>query len=159
MLNQTGIPTLEQVLSRFPNKDALLRPKAILECYEDIPCNPCETSCPFDAITIGENINTQPVLNVDKCTGCGICVQACPGLAIVVAHIKDQQAIFKIPYEFLPIPSKGDLYEGVNRKGEVICDAVIESVLLTKKQDHTMMLTVSVPKDHLYDFVTIGKKR
>jgi len=53
MLNQTGIPTKDQVHSRFPSKIALIRPKAILECYEDIPCNPCSTSCPFDAIRGG----------------------------------------------------------------------------------------------------------
>ncbi len=155
MLKETGIPTLEQVLSRFPNKDQLLRPKAILECYEDIPCNPCETSCPFDAIKIGENINMQPVLDVDRCTGCGLCLQACPGLAIIVAQIKDDHAIFKIPYEFIPMPEKNQIWYGVNRSGDVICDAKIESILLTKKQDHTAMVTVSVPKKHLYDFVTI----
>ena len=32
-----------QVLSRFPKENDLLKPKAILECYEDIPCNPCST--------------------------------------------------------------------------------------------------------------------
>ena len=158
MLNQTGIPTLEQVLSRFPNYKALARPKAILECYEDIPCNPCQTSCPFDAIIIGENINTQPVLVTDKCTGCGICVQACPGLAIVVAQVKEHEAIFKIPYELLPLPEKNQTWYGVNRSGDVICDANIQSVLLSKKQDHTAMITVSVPLEHLHDFVTIREK-
>ncbi|MBW2487610.1 MAG: hypothetical protein JRE72_09330, partial [Deltaproteobacteria bacterium] len=29
---------------------------AVLECLEDIPCNPCESSCKFDAITVGEDI-------------------------------------------------------------------------------------------------------
>ncbi|MFA5560841.1 MAG: 4Fe-4S binding protein [Acholeplasmataceae bacterium] len=158
MLNQTGIPTLEQVLSRFPNNKALARPKAVLECYEDIPCNPCATSCPFDAIHIGENINKQPVLNVDKCTGCGICVQACPGLAIVVAQIKNEEAWFKIPYEFIPAPVKGEIWRGVDRNGNVICDAKIESVLLTKKQDHTAMVTVSVPVEFIHQFVTVRER-
>jgi Fe-S-cluster-containing hydrogenase component 2 len=158
MLNQTGIPTLEQVLSRFPNYKALARPKAILECYEDIPCNPCATSCPFDAIDIGENINKQPVLNVDKCTGCGICVQACPGLAIVVVQVRNQDAVFKIPYEFIPMPVKNDIWHGVNRAGNIICDAKIEHVLLSQKQDHTAMVTVSVPVEFIHDFVTIREK-
>jgi len=52
MLKTDGIPTKKQVLSRFPNEELLDRPKAITECYEDIPCNPCSTSCPFDAIHI-----------------------------------------------------------------------------------------------------------
>ncbi len=158
MLNQTGIPTLEQVLSRFPDQKSLIFPKAILECYEDIPCNPCETSCPFDAIHIGSNINVQPKLEVDRCTGCGICVTSCPGLAIVVAQIKGNEAQFKIPYEFLPYPKKSEIWHGVNRSGNVICDAKIDQVLINNKQDHTVLVTVSVPVIHLHDFITIRGK-
>ena len=158
MLNQTGIPTLEQVLSRFPNYKALARPKAILECYEDIPCNPCATSCPFDAIDIGENINKQPKLHPDLCTGCAVCVPSCPGLAIIIAQIRGKEAVFKIPYEFQPLPVKGQMWDGVNRSGEVICDAVVEHVLITNKQDHTAVVTVSVPLEFLNDFVTVRAK-
>lgn len=159
MLNRTGIPTKDQVLSRFPEKKALLRPKAILECYEDIPCNPCSTSCPFDAIEIGDNINTQPRLHVDRCTGCALCVPSCPGLAIVIAQVKDDRAWFKIPYEFLPLPKAKEIWNGVNRSGEVICDATIESVLYKDKQDHTAVVTVSVPESFLHEFVTIRVKK
>ncbi len=158
MLNKTGVPTKEQVLSRFFDQEVMIKPKAILECYEDIPCNPCETSCPFDAIVIGENINTQPQLIPDVCTGCGICVTSCPGLAIIVAQLVGDRAVFKIPYEFLPVPQKGEVWLGINRQGNVICDAKIESILLNKKQDHTALVTVSVPGLYLHDFVTIRSK-
>lgn len=158
MLNKTGIPEKELVLSRFPNQKALLKPKAILECYEDIPCNPCSTSCPFDAIEIGDNINVQPHLLVDVCTGCGVCVPSCPGLAIIIAQIRGKDAVFKIPYEFLPMPIKDEIWNGVNRSGEVICDALIEHVAINKKQDHTAVVTVSVPVEFLHDFVTIRIK-
>ncbi len=158
MLNRNGVPSNEQVLSRFPKSNILVRPKAILECYEDIPCNPCETSCPFGAIIIGPNINTQPKLDIQACTGCGICVTSCPGLAIIVAQIKGHEALFKIPYELLPYPNKGDIWHGINRKGDVICDAKIEQTSLNKKQDHTMLVTVSVPVIHLHEFVTIRSK-
>lgn len=158
MLNKTGIPTKDQVLSRFPESKALIRPKAILECYEDIPCNPCSTSCPFEAIEIGENINKQPQLKIDLCTGCAICVTSCPGLAIVIAQIKGDKAVFKIPYEFNPKPQKGDIWDGVNRSGEVICDAYIESVQFNQKQDHTALITASVPLEFLHEFVTVRVK-
>lgn len=36
----------------------------------------CEVSCDFDAIQM--NINGLPVVDVDKCTACGDCVEACP---------------------------------------------------------------------------------
>ncbi len=155
MLNKTGVPSKSQVLSRFFDEKVLVRPKAILECYEDIPCNPCSTSCPFDAIDIGENINKQPKLDPDKCTGCGICVTHCPGLAIIVAQIKFDQAIFKIPYEFNPKPKVGDIVEGVNREGIKICDAKIVKVHVKSTQDHTALIEVSVPIEFLHDFVTV----
>ncbi len=158
MLNKTGIPSKEQVQSRFPDHVALIKPKAILECYEDIPCNPCSTSCPFDAIEIGDNINKQPKLHVDLCTGCAVCVPSCPGLAIIIAQIRGDQAVFKIPYEFLPFPVKGEIWDGINRMGEVICDALIENIQITNKQDHTALVTASVPREYLNEFVTVRAK-
>lgn len=155
MLNKTGVPTLEQLLSKFPSLDKLNKPKAVIECYEDIPCNPCETSCPFDAIHIGDNINAQPVLDVDKCTGCTICVTACPGLAITVAEMFDDKVTFKIPYELTPLPNRGDVVKGVNRNGDVICDAVIERAVISRVANNTGLLTVSVPKEFVYDFITV----
>jgi len=155
MLDKTGVATKELVLSRFFDEKILARPKAILECYEDIPCNPCSTSCPFDAIHIGEDINQQPKLDPEKCTGCGICVTSCPGLAIIVAQIKFDQAIFKIPFEFNPKPNVGDLVDGINRSGEKICDAKIIKVTTTKKNDKTSLIEVSVPIEYLHEFVTV----
>lgn len=36
----------------------------------------CAVVCPFDAIHMGEN--DLPVVDREKCTGCGICVRTCP---------------------------------------------------------------------------------
>ncbi len=35
----------------------------------------CHAACPFDAITMKDNM---PVIDREKCTGCGVCVKACP---------------------------------------------------------------------------------
>jgi Fe-S-cluster-containing hydrogenase component 2 len=157
MLNKNGVPSLDQVLSRFPEEEYLVKPKAITECYEEIPCNPCSTSCPFDAITIGEDINTPPVVDFDKCTGCGICVYSCPGLAIFTVQVKGDFAIYKIPYEFVPRPEKGDIMDAVNRSGEVIGTCEIEKVTLNEKQDKTALLQVKVPLALLHDFITVRR--
>ncbi|MFA5290437.1 MAG: 4Fe-4S dicluster domain-containing protein [Candidatus Izemoplasmatales bacterium] len=155
MLKRLGYPSLEQVKSCFPQQDVLLKPKAIIECYEAIPCNPCETSCPVHAITIGQDINHRPQLDVDRCTGCGICIHSCPGLAICVVSLKQDQAIFKIPYEFLPLPHVSDVWHGVNRAGEVIAPVKILEVRSTPIQDHTHIVTVAIDQQYLYDFITI----
>lgn len=158
MLDKTGIASKEQVLSRFPKKELLVKAKAIIECYQDIPCNPCQTSCPFGAILIGEDINQQPKLIVEKCTGCGICVTSCPGLAIMLAKTEREKAVFKIPYEFLPVPKVGEIWYAVDRSGEIIGDAFIEMVQSIPRQDKTVLVTVSTIIDYLYDFVTIRSK-
>ncbi len=157
MLDKTGVPTADLIRSRFPEEEYLVRPKAITECYEAIPCNPCSTSCPFDAIYIGDDINTPPVVDFEKCTGCGICVYSCPGLAIFTVQVKEDSAIFKIPYEFVPRPVKGDVMDAINRNGEVIGKAEIERVTDSEKQDKTALLQVKVPLALLYDFITVRR--
>jgi len=157
MIKADGYASLDQVKSKFPESKTLIKPKAIIECYQEIPCNPCSTICPFDAIYSGEDINQIPEIDFAKCTGCGMCVYSCPGLAIMVAQIKDDKAYYKIPYELLPIPKVGEIWQGVNRQGEVICEARIESVLRNKNTDRTTVITTSVPKEFLYEFVTVRK--
>ena len=158
MLEKTGVAEKTQVKSRFPAENLLVKPKAIIECYENIPCNPCSTSCPFDAITIGADINTMPVVDFNKCTGCGICVFSCPGLAIMVTELKDEKARFKIPYEFVPYPKEKEVWDAIDRSGAIIGDALIEKVSLSTRQDRTLLVQVLVDKDLLYDFVTIRRK-
>lgn len=153
MLKQTGVPLSEEIQSCFPNN--LVKPKAIIECYQEIPCNPCETSCPFHAISIGEDINVRPSIDFDKCTGCGICVYSCPGLAITVAQVQSNRVTFKIPYELSPLPKKGETWDGLNRSGEKITDVTIENVLFTQKQNKTALVSVSMDSKHLYEFITI----
>ncbi len=156
MLEKNGVPSREQVISCFPEPSVLIKPKAVIECYQEIPCNPCETSCPFNAITIGDDINLRPTVNQVLCTGCGICVTKCPGLAIIVSSIKQDMAIFKIPYEFIPAPLKGDIWNALNREGKVISTCKIISVQDLAKQEKTKLITVEVRKEFLYEFITIG---
>ncbi len=159
MLKTTGVPDKALILTRFPDDVILGKPKAITECYEPIPCNPCETSCPFEAITVGEDINTPPKVDFDKCTGCGICVYNCPGLAIIVAQLKNDKAYFKIPYEFIPMPEVGETVHAINRAGEIIGEAKIEKVTLRKKQDKTALIDVSTNTELIHEFVTIRRMR
>lgn len=156
MLNKNGVPSIKQLMSKFPKKELLNKAKAITECYEEIPCNPCSTSCPFNAITIGSDINKPPVVDFDKCTGCAICVYNCPGLAIFTIQIENDKARFRIPYEFLPLPDAAKKYQGLNREGEFICEAFVEKVVVSKRQDKTALVTVLVDVKYIDQFVTIG---
>ena len=156
MLIKTGVATKDMIASKFPSEETLKKPKAILECFECIPCNPCATSCPFDAIVIEDGMTSMPYLLTDKCTGCGQCVIACPGLAITVAQLINNQALFKIPYEFKPSPLKGEIWHGLNRSGDIICEAEIKSAQINPNVK-TALVTVLIPKQYLYEFSTIKR--
>ena len=55
----------------------------VIECTQNIPCNPCQDACPVGCIKVGSNITSLPVLDGEKkCIGCGMCVASCPGQAI-----------------------------------------------------------------------------
>jgi len=158
MLKSTGIPTKEQVESKFPTLERInKRGVALIECYQDIPCNPCSTSCPTKAIIIGDDINNQPKLDESLCTGCGICIYNCPGLAITVldGSKSDDKVIFKIPYELLPLPEVNDIVKGIDRNGNHITDVKVIKVLSTTKMDRTNVISVEVDREFIYEFITI----
>ncbi|AKI97469.1 FAD-dependent oxidoreductase [Kosmotoga pacifica] len=119
--------------------------RPIIECSEAIPCNPCETSCPFGAITVGDNINNIPVIDYEKCTGCGICATKCPGLAIFMIQENEEKgiAIVGIPYEFLPVPSKDELVYALRKDGSVAGTARVTKVV--KAPNNTTMVYIEVP--------------
>ena len=155
MIEKTGVPSLKQVKQEFPEKVVLKKPKAIIECYKEIPCNPCHTSCPFDAIFIPEDINVRPKIDFDKCTGCGVCVYNCPGLAIMVTQIKAGKIAMRIPYEFTPLPEINQTVNVVNRAGERITEGVVRKVQMSDKQNKTALIHIELDEKYLYEAITI----
>ena len=149
MLYETGIVTDDLLESVLPSPGRRARgPYAIIECFQEIPCNPCTISCPFDAILPMEDINNLPELVPDLCTGCGICAGVCPGLAIFIVDesIGDGRATISIPYEFVPLPAKGDTVSAVDRAGDHVTDATVTRVSGARKKG-TPLVTLSVPLD------------
>ena len=155
MIEKTGAPERQDVLEQFPERIVLVKPKAIIECYKEIPCNPCSTSCPFDAIHVPEDINVRPSIDFDACTGCGICVYNCPGLAITVMQIKDHKVIMKIPYEFTPLPKVGEQRNVLDRTGAILTQGTIVKVQMSTAQEKTALIHVEIDAMYLYDAITI----
>jgi len=135
---RTGILSAKDL--KLPSKTQLERGVAILECVQEIPCNPCVDSCPVHAISM-KDINAPPVVDFDTCIGCGKCVGVCPGLAIFVVKVKDKKALITVPYEFLPVPNVGDTVKALDREGKVKGNGIVRRVL---KKGKTMVITVEV---------------
>lgn len=152
------LPSTEKFRSNFPSLDRINEgPVAVIECFQKIPCNPCTIACNQGSITMENDMNDLPRLNIDTCNGCGICISKCPGLAIMVVDgsYSEDRALFKIPYELTPLPKAGDVVKGLDRSGDYIADVEIVKVLNPKSFDRTPQLHVAVSKDYLYDFRNI----
>jgi len=143
---ETGVLSLAELKGRVPPLERLrLGPCAVIECVEEIPCNPCEESCPFGAIHIGPEITALPKLDLDRCAGCGTCLGVCPGLAIFLVDLSEEgKAHITVPYEFLPIPRVGDEVQVLSRQGTPLGPG---RVLRTRKVGTTYLVTVEVPEE------------
>jgi len=150
--SKTGVLSDEELkaIPGFPSEEALRKgPVAIIKCAEEIPCNPCVEACPKGAIAIEGGINNLPILDFEKCSGCGLCIPSCPGLAIFVVDVTflETEGLVKLPYEFLPLPEEGDRVMLMDREGKEIGEGTVHGVFTSRRFDHTAVITIRVPKD------------
>ena len=148
-----GFPSMEEIkeANGWPDEERFLKgPVAVVECVQQIPCNPCESACPFHAIHIGEPITNTPKVDKETCIGCGMCVAACPGLAIFLVDksYSEMEATVSFPFEYDPLPEPGAEVDALSRGGEYVCKGHVVKVMNPKKNDHTPVITLAIPKEY-----------
>jgi len=146
-LLQKGYLTEEEVM-QYPGVTKQQGIHAVIECSQNIPCNPCQDACPKQCIKVGDNITSLPVIDeAAVCIGCGLCVAACSGQAIFLVdeNYEDGYASITLPYEFLPLPAKGDVGWTLDRSGQKVCKAEVVKVNTAAAFDRTNLLTIKVP--------------
>jgi thioredoxin reductase/Pyruvate/2-oxoacid:ferredoxin oxidoreductase delta subunit len=122
----------------------------VIECTQNIPCNPCQDACQKGCIKVGATITRLPAVDPTvACSGCGMCVASCSGQAIflVDANYAPGYAAVALPYEFCPLPEVGDVGWAVDRSGRVMGPAEVVGVKTAPVMDATAILTMKVPAE------------
>lgn len=142
----------------LPSEDRLEdRPVAIIECPQKIPCDPCAAHCPVDAIKM-EDLNASPEVDFEECSGCSMCVQQCPGLAVFLVEYKDGMAEITIPFEF-KLPEVGEEVDALNRKGERVCTGkVVDKISKKRSSGDTSVITVEVPQEYVKEVRNVRRE-
>ncbi len=138
-------------IERYPGVTHKVGIHPVMECTQNIPCNPCQDACKKGCISIGSNITSLPiVVDGSQCINCGMCVASCSGQAIFLVDedCGDGTATVTLPYEFLPLPEIGAVGKGLGRDGKPVCDAEVVSCKSSKAFDKTNLLTIKVPKEY-----------
>jgi Fe-S-cluster-containing hydrogenase component 2 len=145
MLAKTGVPSPKEIRKCLPTRERLSDgPVAVIECWERIPCDPCQFLCPQGAIRPFSNLNDLPQLDWERCTGCGACISGCPGLAIFVVDetFSEEGTLVLLPYEFRPLPEKGKEVWALDREGKKLCRAAVIAVQRNPNLTHVISITV-----------------
>lgn len=123
-------------------------PCVVIECVENIPCNPCAAACPRQAITVEPALTDLPKVDFSKCNGCTVCVARCPGLAILVVdhNHSARHAALTLPWEMLPRPEPGERVTALDRAGRRVGDATVLKVRDARSLDRCALVTLAVAK-------------
>ena len=143
----------EEEIERFPGVTHHAGIHPVMECTQNIPCNPCQDACHFGCIKVGENITRLPAIDTEKqCTGCGLCVASCSGQAIFLVDETYAEGFASVtfPYEFLPMPEIGDKGTALDRQGKPVCEAEIVGVKKSPVMDKTAVVTMKVPLEYVH---------
>jgi len=73
-------------------------------------------------------------------------VPRCPGLAIFIVDgsLGGKEGLVSIPYEFLPVPKRGEVVWALDRVGRRVARAEVVRAVTSK--DRTSMVTIRVPR-------------
>ncbi|MDD3094743.1 MAG: 2Fe-2S iron-sulfur cluster-binding protein [Candidatus Neomarinimicrobiota bacterium] len=120
--------------------------RPLIHCLQEIPCNPCVSICPVNAIQLHPRLGN--ILDIPEytgnCTGCMQCVAICPGLAITLARKRDaRHAELVLPYEFIPDFSPGDTLPLTDIDENVLESGIVLKIRFHKKT-RTTLITLKV---------------
>jgi formate hydrogenlyase subunit 6/NADH:ubiquinone oxidoreductase subunit I len=141
----------------MPQAEHKKRKIAALECFEEIPCNLCQTVCPEKAIDIGKVPRKTPVLDETRCTSCGLCLDACPSGSIsMIQECEDRSLSYlTLPWKGLRPWKTGEFAILANRRGENLGSARVTNVT----QSGVQWVELEVPTHLVWEARALKRNR
>jgi len=124
----------------------------VFHCFQEVPCNPCASVCPENAIrTERDDITGLPYCcDEDACKGCMACVAICPGLAVTLVDYRKESdnPLVTLPYEiWRDRVAKGQRIKVTDDDGAILGEFPVERVIANrKKYPGTLLVQIRVPK-------------
>ncbi len=128
----------------------------IFHCKQEVPCNPCTSVCPVDAIkTVDDKITGLPyIVDEEKCIGCMSCVAVCPGLAVtLVDYRKDpENPTVTFAYEvWRDQVTEGKEVPVLGENGENLGRFKVKKSFQNPKYPGTYLVSIEMPKKFAKD--------
>jgi Fe-S-cluster-containing hydrogenase component 2 len=122
---------------------------AVVDCREEIPCNPCEDACAKGAIVVGADICSPPSYDPELCNGCGRCVAMCPGMAVFLLDRSGGKGMARItvPYEMHELMREGDEAWALDKEGRPLGRGEVVKVANVGKEHGTALVTLEIPEE------------
>ncbi len=101
----------------LPSASRLLRGRAaVTSCPGQDECGLCAAACGFGAI---EKPNRMPIVDHEKCIGCGACVKACPrGNMRLVDGSKGEECEITVKVPLAELPETDDTVRALDAAGD-----------------------------------------
>ncbi len=124
----------------------------VFHCTQEIPCNPCSSTCPKGLIFIDpKDIRKVPTFTGDQlaCIGCEKCIAFCPGLAISLVDYRPdaENPVVAIPFELnYEMVKEKETLTVLDTEGAVLGDLQVVKVERVASRDHTIIIKVRAPR-------------
>lgn len=126
--------------------------RPIFHCTQEIPCNPCISVCPQDAIFIEDDSITGLPYFIEgiNCKGCMRCVAVCPGLAVTLVDYRKEprKPVVTLPFEVgEKYVTKGAKVIVTDVDGNGLTKAKVEKVMRLKNYKRTVLVQLKLSSD------------
>lgn len=121
--------------------------KVLVDCPQEIPCDPCVKACSTGAISMDEGMCGKPRITEGQCNGCLSCLEVCPVSCIYLMEKREGETLMTLALDRLPRLSKGDEVILKDGNGKDLGRGRVIKSRAAQKDKGLRILTLKVPAE------------